>query len=503
MALSLRQIFQHQTIAELASVASFAEAVRAEQGIVTGPVPLTAIQRWFLERDTEAPHHFNQAHLLVTPPHLDPAGLRGAIGELLRWHDALRLRFFKEPTGWRQELVEPDRAIPFTHEDLSALPAESWHAAIEARASELQASLDLTQGPLLRAALFQGSDDQPGRLLFIIHHLAIDGISWRILLEDLQTLLDQAARGEPLQLPAKTTSFKQWAERITAPAHLEALTAELPYWQTLADRTILPLPCAGQPDQPSLAGSVAHLRLSLDAVETNALLHELPGALHARINELLLTALARALSLWSGENTGAFLIDLEGHGREELFEDLDISRTVGWFTALYPVALDAVAEAAWPAGALQGVQERLAAIPKNGIGFGLLRHQLDTPSRHPPTSEISFNYFGQYDALLGESNRFTLATEAIGPTSDPRARRSHLLELNGFVGAGMLHWDWSYDPCRHHADSIQCLGEHFLVAFREMIQYGLKLAPFGQPTGDASSTNLDGDDLDALLAELS
>ncbi|GAB0057976.1 Linear gramicidin synthase subunit D [Candidatus Magnetaquicoccaceae bacterium FCR-1] len=504
MGLTLRQIFQHQTIAELASVASFAEAVRAEQGIVTGAAPLTAIQRWFLERATEAPHHFNQAHLLVTPPHLDPEALRGAIGELLRWHDALRLRFFRDPSGWRQELAEPDETIPFTREDLSALPADGWHAAIETRASQLQASLDPSRGPLLRAALFQGADDQPGRLLFIIHHLAIDGISWRILLEDLQTLLDQAARREPFQLPAKTTSFKQWAERITAPAHLETLRAELPYWQSLADRTFLPLPHdQGSPDQPSLAGSVAHLRVSLDTVETNALLHELPGALNARINDLLLTALARALSLWSGQKSGAFLIDLEGHGREELFEDLDISRTVGWFTALYPVALEAVSDDSWPAGALNRIQERLAAVPKNGIGFGLLRHLLDTPSRQPPTAQISFNYFGQYDGLLGASNRFTLAQEAIGPTSDPRAQRSHLLELNGFVGSGVLHWDWSYDPCHHHADSIQRLGELFLVAFREMIQYGLESESLRQPAEDAAATNLDGDDLDALLAELS
>ncbi|MEO5346141.1 MAG: amino acid adenylation domain-containing protein [Magnetococcus sp. YQC-9] len=506
MSLSLRQIFQHQTIAELASVASSAEAVQAEQGVVSGKVPLTAIQRWFLDRETDAPHHFNQAHLLVTPPHLHPEALRTAIGELLRWHDALRLRFIRDEHGWQQAIAPPDGAIPFSIEDLSTLPVERWHAAIETRAAALQASLDLTRGPLLRAAFFTGPEAQPGRLLFILHHLAIDGVSWRILLEDLQTLLDQAARSEPFQLPAKTSSFKQWAERITAPAHLESLRGQLPYWLGVVNQPTLPLPL----DWPEAleynrVETVANIRLSLDEAQTRALLRELPGLLHAQINELLLAALARALSLWTDQSHDVFLIDLEGHGREELFDDLEITRTVGWFTALYPVALQTSLEEAssWPAASLQRVQATLAAIPKNGLGFGLLRHLLDTPLRNCPTAAISFNYFGQYDALLGETQRFTLATEKIGSPIAPGAQRSHLLELNGFIGSGCLHWELTYSTRLHQTTSIQRLADLFLVAIREMIQYGQNLERTEPTVQDPIDSNPDGDELDAVLAELS
>ncbi|MBF0272353.1 MAG: amino acid adenylation domain-containing protein [Magnetococcales bacterium] len=502
--LTLRQIFQHQTIAELALMADQTSAVQAEQGTITGPVPLTAIQRWFLDRHTPAPHHFNQSHLLVTPPHMSAPWLKVAVGQLLMWHDALRARFVYQGDVWHQEIAPPDDAIPFTVENLAARPPEQWQSTIEAHAERLQSTLDLTHGPLVRVVFFQGPDHQPGRLLFIIHHLVIDGVSWRILLEDLETAYEQAAQGQTVALPSKTSSFRQWAQRITAPAFLETLQPELDHWQPVATRSCAALPL-DWPDNRSqnTVASVASIRVALDPEETNALLRTIPALFHTQINDLLLSALAQALRQWSRQD-GPFRVDMEGHGREELFEDLDISRTVGWFTALFPILLDPGTPEAWPAGTLQKTTATLQATPRHGIGHGLLRHVQDTPLRATPNAELSFNYFGQYDAMLGESRLFTLAAESIGSTIAPHAPRSHILELNGFVTAGRMQWELSFSTALHRPETIQRLADLFVSALRQWVQQGLgPVAPVHTaPPEEWTGESLDPDELDALLDEL-
>ncbi|WP_035982986.1 condensation domain-containing protein, partial [Bradyrhizobium sp. STM 3843] len=232
--LTARQVFEQQTIAALAAVAGAATAATAEQGLVTGEVPLTPIQHWLFGQELKAPHHFNQAVLLNADAELTPARVAQALGHLLRHHDALRLRFHREEDGWRQLHQEGESALAseaiVEAIDLSALGADAQASALRGHADRLQASLDLQAGPLLRAALFDlGS--QGKRLLVIIHHLVVDGVSWRILLEDLSAVISALQRGEPVRLAAKTTSFKAWAERLVTHAGSDTLQGELAYWQ--------------------------------------------------------------------------------------------------------------------------------------------------------------------------------------------------------------------------------------------------------------------------------
>ena len=366
--LTPKQLFQHQTVAELAT-AGTTPAVQAEQGPVTGAVPLTPIQRWFFEQHLPDPHHYNQAVLLEVQQALDPALVERALQQLLLHHDALRLRFLCVASGWQQINVGPDNAVLFSRADLSALAEAEHGPAIEAAAAELQASLNLLEGPLLRGALFDLGPQKPGRLLLVIHHLAIDGVSWRILLEDLWTAYQQLSRGEAIQLPPKTTSFKRWAQRLAEHTQSEALQPGIAYWLSESRTRSSRLPV----DSPGGANTVASartVRVSLSTAETRVLLQEIPTAYHTQINDVLLTALVQAFAWWTGGRS--LLLDLEGHGRETIVEAVDLSRTVGWFTTHFPVLLD-LERPSCPGEALKSVKEQLCRIPNRGIGYGLLR----------------------------------------------------------------------------------------------------------------------------------
>jgi amino acid adenylation domain-containing protein/non-ribosomal peptide synthase protein (TIGR01720 family) len=496
--LAPRQVFQHQTIAELAPAAGTAPIAQAEQGLVSGAAPLTPIQRWFFEHDLPERHHWNQAMLLEVREPLDPALLEQAIARLLDHHDALRLRFTTAEQGWLQEHSAPDGGTSFRRVDLSGVSEGEQMAAMAALMSEAQASLDIARGPLLRAVLFDLGPARPGRLLFTIHHLAIDGVSWRILLDDLQTLLG-AAEG---RLPPKTTSFKRWAEGLAHYAQSGRLQPEVDAWLTAPRTLVAPLPL----DFPAYPGANAEssarsVSVALSAAETHALLHEAPAAYGAQINDVLMTALAHAFAPWIGG--GPLLVDLEGHGREELWDGLDLSRTVGWFTAIFPVALE-LAPGAHPVAALKSVKEQLAYVPRRGIGYGLLRYlsgdaDLVANLRGLPQAEISFNYLGQFDNIFGDGAPFRLLQEPAGPLHAPSGRRFHLIEISGQVVGGQLHMDWTYSENLHRRETIAALAERFVVALRVLIAESRAPHAGGYDPSDFPLARLDQSALDRIV----
>jgi hypothetical protein len=378
-----RQILQCQTIAELAEVADLAPAILAEQGLVTGPAPLTPIQRWFFELGLPRPGHYNQALLLETLQPLDAAALESVLQHLARHHDALRLRFTRSESGWQGFGAEPDDRPMLSTYTLPAGTEAETTAFIEAAAAEVQAGFDLENGPLLRAALFEGAAGKPGRLLLAAHHLVVDAVSWRVLLEDLYSAYLQFSQGQAIQLPLKTSSFRLWGERLVELARSEEIEAEIPFWLDGCRAEVPPLPL----DEEQAAGentfSSSLTIWSLLAPEhTRQLLQEAPAAYHTGPEDLLLSALALAFRKWSGSSK--LLVDLESHGREDLFPDVDLSRTAGWFTGLYPVliSLEGVQTTGNfdpPQGAAAGeviksVKEQLRSIPGHGIGYGLLRY---------------------------------------------------------------------------------------------------------------------------------
>ncbi len=389
--LTPRQVFERPTLAALAQVAERGAAPAVAPGPVTGKTPLTPIQRWFLDAAPVEPQHFNQALLLRVPAALDADQLRAALAALLAQHDALRARFVQGADGaWTQVVDAPDGTAPL---EVVALDHAS---AIEPHARALQASLSLATGPLLRAALYRVGPGAAGRLLLVAHHLVVDGVSWRVLLADLQTALAQLQAGQALVLPPKTSAYRDWALALSAAAQSPALAAELAYWRDLGPRR----PAQRRARRPRL-GETTTRSVTLDAEATAALLTTVPQAYGTRISEVLLAALALALRAW--QDGSALRVELEHHGRDDRFPELDLTRTVGWFTSLYPLVLDLGGLASDDlGGALVAVKEQLRAVPGDGLGYGLLRYLGPPEARAAlaaqPAAAVLFNYLGQLDA---------------------------------------------------------------------------------------------------------
>jgi non-ribosomal peptide synthase protein (TIGR01720 family) len=457
---------------------------------------LTPIQHWFFEQDLPEPHHYNQARLLEGPPNLDAAFLEEALTCLLRHHDALRLRFARTQTGWKQRNAEVDEetASFFSRMDLSSLPAVAQQQVIEAAAAKSQASLNLEHGPLLRAVLFSLGPETPCRLLLIIHHLAVDGVSWRILLEDLETAYQQLLRGEAPQLPAKTTSFQRWAEQLSDYAQSETLLRETDYWLAGKRQRVASLPVdhlVGP--EANTEESARIITITLSAAETQALLQDVLKAYHTQINDVLLTALVETFRAWTG--APALLVDLEGHGRESILEEIDLSHTVGWFTSIFPVLLD-IEGVSGPGETLPAIKEQLRQVPQRGIGYGLLRYlrkdrEIAGRLQQMPQAEISFNYLGQFDQGVSEATLFRPARESSGPVLSPRGKRRHLLELIGSVADGQLRLIWIYSDLIHTRATIELLAHRYKEVLRELIAHCLSPEAGGHTPSDFPLAKLD------------
>jgi amino acid adenylation domain-containing protein/non-ribosomal peptide synthase protein (TIGR01720 family) len=503
--LSPRQLFQHATVVGLAAVAGHGRSVQADQGVVQGPVPLTPIQRWFFEQDLPERNHWNQSVLLEVREPLDRAFLEQAVGRLIEHHDALRLRFRRDQAGWEQVNAGPGGPVPFEWVDLAYLPETYRKKAVERRAAELQTDLDLAKGPLLRVAYFDVGPSRPAQLLILVHHLAVDGVSWRVLLEDLHAAYMQLSRGEPVRLPPKTTSFRYWAERLLEYAQTEPVRQELARWQALAGQETPHLPLdypAGSGANTEASGRV--VRVSLTPEETQALLQEVPAAYGTGINDPLLAALALAVGNWTG--APRLLAALEGHGREDVLGDVNLSRTVGWFTTLYPVTLD-LADADGPGEVLKTVKEQLRSVPGRGIGYGLLRYlcqdaEVARAMQALAKPEISFNYLGQFESPSSEPSPFRLAAEFHRQDRSPRGRRPHRLMVSGMVASGRLQMEWSYSEDLHRRETIERVAGDFVEALRVLIAHCRAPEAGGYTPSDFPDVDLSQGDIDLVLAEI-
>jgi non-ribosomal peptide synthase protein (TIGR01720 family) len=496
------QLFQYQTIAEIAAAAGSAPDVPAEQGVLTGTVPLTPVQHWFFEQKFADPHHYNNSVLIETPSTVGAAALSTVLGRLIAHHDVLRLRFTPAESGWQQAFAAADDTVTLTHLDLSLLSAPEQAAAFEKAAAELQSSLDLA-GPLVRAALIDVGDPRAAYLLLIIHHLVVDGVSWRILLEDLWTAYEQLMAGGEIRLPPKTTSFQLWAHRLAEYAQSSDLEKETSYWLALSRVTVCRLP-RDFPEGANTAASAGTIMVALSVEETQALLQDIPKAYHTQINDVLLTALILALSQWTGGD--AFLIEIEGHGREAIFEDVDLSRTIGWFTTIFPVRLE-LGRAANPGDALRSIKEQLHRVPRRGIGYGVLRYlsentELRDTLQTLPQAEVAFNYLGQFDQSQSESSHWKRLAELTGPNLSPRGQRPNLLEIDGSVNGKCLELVWTYSENVHRRSTIETLAKQFTKALRELIAHCRLPGAGGYTPSDFSKARLSQKELDKLISRL-
>ncbi|WP_339467297.1 non-ribosomal peptide synthase/polyketide synthase [Pseudomonas sp. EL_65y_Pfl1_R83] len=487
-----KDLFQHQTVQSLAAVAQEGEGeVVMDQSALTGELLLLPVQQAFFGDDVPQRHHWNQSVVLKPHQALQAPLLVTALQALIVHHDALRIGFVQGAAGWSAAYRGPQQ-----HQAEQVLWQTTLNAVeeLEALGEEAQRSLDLSEGPLLRAVLVDLADGSQ-RLLLVIHHLVVDGVSWRILLEDLQTAYRQLAQGATVVLPAKTSATRAWAERLQTYARSAALAQELAWWQTQLQGSPTGLP--GADPKASLSNRHAlSVTTHLDQAFTRRLLQDAPSAYRTQINDLLLTALARVVVRWTGD--ASMLIRLEGHGREDLFGEIDLTRTVGWFTSLYPVKLMPTDSLA---GSLKQIKEQLRAIPDKGLGFGALRYLGNAEAQQAlselPRPRITFNYLGQFDGSFDggeQEGLFVPSGDGSGSEQSAGAPLGNWLEINGQVYAGELKLNWSFSQQMFDEATVQRLADDYAAELKALIEHcGVNrgVTPSDFPLARVSQAQLD------------
>ncbi|MGE0126450.1 MAG: condensation domain-containing protein, partial [Vicinamibacterales bacterium] len=529
LAITPRAVFQHQTAASLAAVAAATQEPTAEaiSDVAVGELPATPIMRWLAERGGPI-GRFSQAMLLTVPAALGIEHLAAALQSVLDHHDVLRLRLDTPAQDWRLSVI-PRGSVPardcIYRADIAGLDPAERQALIAKEASLAAGRLAPLAGMMLQAVWFDAGRRASGRLLLVIHHLAVDGVSWRILLPDLEAAWTAAVQGKPASLPAATTSFRRWAQALAAEAQRAERLAELPVWTAIQDGAALSLFDGALDRSRDVTGSARELTLTLPPAITAPLLTRVAAAFHAGVNDVLLTALALAVIDWCrrhgrGGATQAVLVDVEGHGREEFgtgSAGLDLSRTVGWFTSLYPARLDPGAldsgrldlDEALGGGeaigrALKAIKEQLRALPDRGLGYGLLRYlnpQTTAAVAALPSPQLGFNYLGRF-AAPGSAD-WAGAPEAVPlGGGDAALALAHAIEVNALTLDGAegpsLSATWTWAPALICEAEVQDLAESWFRALTALVRHAERPEAGGRTPGDLALLRLTQDEIDAI-----
>ena len=489
-----RDVFQQPTLQALAGVASQHVATSIAQGPVLGTQTLTPVQQWFFDNQTVENQHWNQAVLLHVREPLDLLRLQNAVQQVLAQHDALRLQFRQVNGHWSGRYVPLDSAAAT---DLLWTAQVQSDEALQGLCDEAQRSLSLHDGPLMRVVLID-HDAGAQRLLLVIHHLVVDGVSWRVLLEDLQA----AYAGQPLA--PKTSALQDWATQLGAYASSDTLAAQLAWWQQQAQGVSGQLPGARAQGSQALRHRQV-VSVGLGREQTRQLLQHAPAAYRTQINDLLLTALARAMCDWTGESSA--WIQLEGHGREDLFETLDLTRTVGWFTSLFALKLTPAQDMA---ASIKAIKQQLREVPGKGLGFGLLRYQGDAGAQASlaalPPARVTFNYLGQFDQSFSEDALFVPAKEASGAAQSLDSPLANWLSIDGQVFGGELKLDLSFSHECFDKTAIQTLASGLEAHLQALVQHCLDplnsgVTPADFPLAELTQAQLDQLDVPARQIE--
>ncbi|OLG07559.1 Long-chain-fatty-acid--CoA ligase [Bacillus paralicheniformis] len=488
-------LFRHPTIKEAAPLIRKTER-NIDQRPIEGEVPWTPVQRWFLAQHIEERQHFNQSVMLHSSEGFQEQPLRTALQHLVIHHDALRMTIIDDGG----QLQQFNRGI---HGELYSLnirdlsKTAQWEKLIEDEVADLQRSIHLQTGPLLKAGLF---NTMSGTYLFLtIHHLVVDGVSWRILLEDLSAAYSQAAAGQPVQLPRKTDSYQYFANRLAEYAESSKVIREQSYWRTVEKEKAALLPC----EKPhSAADNIRKTEsFTLSEEDTHVLIHKVNNAYNTDTQDILLTAASLALCDWMGERK--LRIAMEGHGRDHTLPELDISRTVGWFTTIYPVLIDLHHAAEGELGlAVKTVKDTLGRIPDKGMGYGILKYLTSSENKtiqFGKAPEIGFNYLGQFNDTERQQ-KFSFSGLASGKDITPTWQREQTLEMSAMVRQNQLHFNLSYPPSRFHTTTMKQLLHMVKHNLHQIIKHCAHKQETEKTVSDFSSQSLTAEDLDDIAS---
>ncbi|WP_344021265.1 amino acid adenylation domain-containing protein [Streptomyces luteireticuli] len=537
-----KDVFQHPTPAALAAAGGTPvpqDTPAAAVPDADGELPPLPVVHWLRERGGPI-GRFNQSVLLTVPAGLRPDALRAALADLARNHPALRLRLDRTDGLWTQEILPADQAPAVTdpatlrRADLTGLDTAARAELLTKEADASAAALDPDHGTVLRAVHLDAGPDTDGRLLLTIHHLAVDGVSWRVLLPGLADAYAARAQGRTPALEPEATGLRAWATTLLEHAHSRTRTAETAHWRTALAGPQAPLARTPADPRRDTTATLRTLRLALPADRTAPLLNAVPQAYSAGVDDVLLAGLALAAADWRRTTnpalpaayTGALQIDLEGHGRggsDTAGITPDLSRTVGWFTTVHPVRLDvstldvaAALAGGRPAGdALKLVKEQLRAAPDRGLGHGLLRHlnaQTAPVLSALPASQLLFNYRGRTDhqgAVTGwpfapDAERAAV-TEGAAP--DAGMPVPYPLELDAVVradadGKPELAVEWYWPAALFTEEQVAALADRFFAALDALARHTADPDAGGITPSDVRLVAMDQKRIDRLEARL-
>jgi amino acid adenylation domain-containing protein/non-ribosomal peptide synthase protein (TIGR01720 family) len=500
-----RDIFLYQSVGGLAKALSArtgsAAVSGAEQGLLMGAAGLLPIQANYLHKSGLQVSHFNQTVLLKIEKQVDGPMLEQAARQLVEHHDSLRFVFRHGEHGWFQEYGPYPGGIVVT-EEVFPDQGPGLPALIRERCDHYQRSLDIRQGILIRMVLLETPAwERHNRLFIVIHHLVVDGVSWRILLEDLEMLLNGIRNKETLSLGGKSSSYRQWHSALEQYGKTRRLLDQQTWWID-SFRSYKPLPADRSDHLPTRLKDMVSCTMRLGRVLTQELLQDVPKAYHTEINDILLSALAKTLGGWSGEKT--IVIGLEGHGRETIDSQTDLNRTVGWFASPYPVLLHTDATAR-DGDLIKSTKEQLRRIPDKGVGYGVLKYMVgDKALEGKDPWDIVFNYLGQSDNVVGKSEWVTPAEEPTGESVHAEYRVDARLVVNGMIRGGDLVCNWIYSPDYYTAETTEWLAESFMQNLEGLIRHCVQQGNEGAehtPSDFGLANEISYQELDAFLGQ--
>ncbi|MFK8101164.1 MAG: amino acid adenylation domain-containing protein [Saprospiraceae bacterium] len=470
-----RDVFEHQTIESLAlAITGQVNTIEAEQGRLEGLLGLLPIQQWYFGLDYANYAYFNQSLMFDAPKEIPSTHLRQAMEAIIAQHDALRLVYTQAEDGkWSQAYGE--QGLAFEIEDLSTVAdAAELTTSITALCEQHQSSLEIEAGKLLKVIFFKTpAFEENNRVLIAVHHLGIDGVSWRIVSDDLELALSKLAEGETIDFGQKSSSYRQWVTALEAYSTNPRITDQQAYWkETIGKYVALPVDKKAKEGKTSVMKDFETHTISLNKAMTKVLLQDVNSAYRTEINDILLSALGKTIQTWS--SVGQIVVGMEGHGREELFPNLDTSNTVGWFTNAYPFALEVAGEIE-NSDLIKSVKEQLRAIPGKGMGYGLLRYL--HPEESVRTSlegakwDVLFNYLGQVDSIVNSETGFKESTEDTGQGSGADFPVAVKLLVNSFIVDGKLSISWAYDKKLYYKKTIKELAKQYIATLSDLIEH--------------------------------
>ncbi|HEY4326481.1 MAG TPA: amino acid adenylation domain-containing protein [Mucilaginibacter sp.] len=495
-----KDLFTYQTVAGLSAAIAkgIASAASGEQGTLKGTFGLIPIQQSYLEKEPAELSHFNQSVLLKIDKRVTAAVLQTALDSLRERHDALRLRFKKQDGLWEQEY-----ALDHLELTVDALEEESNDTIarqINTIADRYQRSLSITEGQLMRMVLIETPErETDNRLFVVIHHLAVDGVSWRVLLEDMEQLLTGLIDDKQVSLGTKSSSYRQWQAALIKYSGSKSLQAQRDYWERIVS-SYKPLPEDKKYTGEVLIKDLQPLQLKLSKEQTRQLLQEVPRVYHTEINDLLIAALAAALSNWSGGSD--VVIGLEGHGREAINGEIDTSGTVGWFTSSYPVLLRGETDAG---RLIKGVKEELRRIPDKGLGYGVLKYISRAEALQGRDSwDLEFNYLGQLDTATSSGEWFSISTEQRGSETSGEQLSSTRVSINSHIFDRELVFNWSYSKVHYTPETISKVAADYIDQLQRLITHCIergKTAEVYTPSDYGLGAEVSYQELDDFLEE--